>query len=287
MNFDKDFLMTTMSKSGKIVGYFASVKETAHKMQQAHKMNIISSAIFCRALCSTVLLGGNLKNKSDLLSVSWNCTGLVQKILVEVDYEGNVRGFIGNNNLDFIDGSIDDSGLKSEPYIGFGEIVVSRRSFNNSSPYNSVVVIETGEISQDITLYLEQSLQIQSVLNVGLSIDADNTIKSCGGIMLMGLPGVTDAQIKEMYDEYEKIGSIENILSSGSDKIIDFFKKIDMDIINQKNINFKCNCNLEKILKTLNSLNQDELKEFLNEDGVYEVTCHYCGKNYSISELNR
>ena len=198
-----DFLITTISKTKNIHGYYARVKSSLTDAQNKHKMNIISTTIFSRAMIATTLLSGNLKNKKDYLSILWNCTGPVNKIFCEATHEGNIRGYIENTDLQFIKESTYDNNIKAEPYIGFGEIIVSRNSFDNRPPYNSVVVIETGEIAQDISLYLDQALQIQSALKIGFSVNNSNEIETAGGILFMALPGASESELMDIYHAFD------------------------------------------------------------------------------------
>lgn len=282
MKDEEDFLLTALSNKGNLVGYYTSIKNSIQKAQEAHKMNLISSAVFARAMCATVLLSGNLKNKTDRFSISWNCSGPAGRIYLETDYTGNVCGFIENNNLQLIENSLSARGdFSTEPYIGFGELIVSRDSFK---PYRSIVVIETGEIAQDISFFLEQSLQIQSAINIGLSITKENKIESAGGILLMGLPGISKEEVEVLHSEFQQMTNLNEILSNGKEDVLEFFQKLGLDCTFQKrNIQFSCHCNEEKIKKALKILAEEKLEEYLNEDKMYEVKCQYCGKEYKIN----
>lgn len=279
----KDILITTLSKDKKIHGYFCNIKNTTTHAQQAHGLNIISTAVLCRAMAASTLLSGNLKNKSDVLALNWNCTGPVGKIAAEISFEGKIRGYVGEKNLDFIEDSISpEKGITTEPYIGFGELIVSRYTFDNRAPYNSVTIIETGEIAQDISLYLDQSLQIQSALNLGLSIDKTNKIESCGGLLLMAMPGADIEDLEKIYDSFNALGSLTDILNHDMKKINDLFETLHLEIINSKEITYNCNCNRTKIHNVLKGLSNDELKEYITKNNVIEVDCQYCSKRYSF-----
>ena len=250
-------------------------------------MNNISTAVFARALTATTLLSGNLKNPDDRLAMTWDCNGPVKKLCIETDGAGNIRGFIENSQLEFIERSVQDGEFSTEPYIGFGELNVSRET-GNSAPYQSVVVIETGEIAQDLSLFLEQSLQIQSAVNIALSVDKNNQILCAGGLMLMGLPGITEQEIKEMYEEFQKITNLTDVLCKDEQAIFEMFNALNMDIIGSRNIQFNCKCNADKVKNVLKSLKTEDLQEFISKNGCYETSCRYCGAQYKITkeELN-
>ena len=282
-----DFIITAISQKGNLVGYFTSIKNCATQVQTAHQMNNVSTAVFARALTASILLSGNLKNPDDRLAMTWDCNGPVKKLCIETDGAGNIRGFIENSQLEFIERSVQDGEFSTEPYIGFGELNVSRET-GNSAPYQSVVVIETGEIAQDLSLFLEQSLQIQSAVNIALSVDKNNQILCAGGLMLMGLPGVTEEEIKNMYDEFQKITNLTDILCKDEQAIFEMFNSLDMDIIGTRSVQFNCKCSSDKVKNVLKSLKPEDLQEFLSENGCYETSCRYCGAQYKITkeELN-
>jgi molecular chaperone Hsp33 len=283
----EDFLITTISKNNNVHGYYVNIKNSLIDAQKRHDMNIISTSIFSRAMIGTTLLSGNLKNKMDYLSVVWNCTGPIKKIFCEANYEGNIRGYIGDTNLQFIEDSFYDNNIKAEPYIGFGEIIVSRNSFDDRPPYNSVVVIETGEIAQDISSYLDQGLQIQSALKIGISVNENNKIEVAGGILFMAMPGASKTELLDVYHTFESIGSLTEVLKTNVSNINVQFKKLGLDVINVKNIRYKCTCNKFIIKGILKGLNKKDLKKYIIEKDKIEVACQYCGKmyNFNINEL--
>lgn len=282
-----DFIITAVSQKGNLVGYFTSVKNCAKQIQAAHTMNNISTMVFARALSAAVLLSGNLKNPDDRLAMSWDCTGPVKKLCIETDGCGNIRGFIDNAQLEFIERSVQNGEFSTEPYIGFGELTVSRET-GSSAPYQSIVVIETGEIAQDLSLFLEQSLQIQSTVNIGLSVDKNNTIVCAGGLMLMGLPGVTAQEINELYNAFQKITNLTDVLCKDEQTVLELFNSLNMDIVGNRSVQFHCKCSAEKVKSILKSLKPENLQEFLSKENCYETSCKYCGAQYKITqeELN-
>lgn len=283
----EDYLITLLSKEKNIHGYIATVTNTAREIQQSHNMNIISSAIFSRALTAAVLLSGNLKNDHDTLSLKWECNGPAKNIFVEITGKGNVKGYIGENNLPLIEKSIFNDTILSEPYIGFGELYLTRSSFTGTRPYNSVTVIETGEIAEDVSLHLHQSLQVESALKIGLSIDRNNNIETCGGILFMAMPNCSNEEIEILHRSFNDILSLTDLLKDSKENlntIKNYFEPLELEIISIKKITFFCNCNVMKIKNIMKSLKKDELDEYLNDKGNFEATCQYCGKKYSLSK---
>lgn len=279
---DKDLLISAISKDKLIYSYITILNNTLKDAQRRHNLNIISQSIFGRALVAGVLLSGNLKNQDDIIILNWNCTGEVKKIVVEVKYNGNVRGYIENSNLNFIENSIVNNNIKAEPYIGFGELIVSRFTKSNNPPYYSVVPIVSGEIAEDLALYLQQSLQIESALKIGIAIDKDNILRACGGILIITYPEVSDEKIKEINKKFERIESFTELLKSDHFDYNKIFEMFELEVYSIKEISFKCECDVDQIKNFLKNLKKDDLKEFV-EDNKIKVDCKYCGTNYLFS----
>jgi molecular chaperone Hsp33 len=106
--------------------------------------------------------------------------------------------------------------------------------------------------------------------------------------MLMGLPGITEQEIKEMYEEFQKITNLTDVLCKDEQAIFEMFNALNMDIIGSRNIQFNCKCNADKVKNVLKSLKTEDLQEFISENGCYETSCRYCGAQYKITkeELN-
>ncbi len=276
-------LIRTLSKDKNIHAYFADLKDVAKVFQENHKTNIISTTILSRVATAVVLLSGNLKNDSDIFSMQWKCTGPAKNIFVEARGDGSVRGYIEETDLPLLDGSIANGSLLANEYIGLGEIVTNRYA-KNGKPYSSITLIETGEIAEDVAIYLNQSLQIDSTINIGSSINNKNEIESCGGVLVMALPNTSKEDIDKIYDAFLNVGSITNILKSdGIDEIVSkYAKELDLEILDEKEISFRCNCNYEKISNLINSFSKEEIDTLLNEQGKIEVSCQFCGKIYTL-----
>jgi len=278
---DTDVLYILMSKNKNINGYICHLNNTANELKRIHNYNIIANAIILRALAAGVLLSGNLKNRKDELILKWECTGNIKSIFVKVDYEGRVVGNLGNPDLSLIEDSIIDNTVLAEPYIGFGELIVVRNTYDGRAPYNSVTLIETGEIADDISRFIKQSLQIDSAIKIGLSIDPDNNIEACGGFLLMAMPDADESDIKEIHDKFNSIESFTELLkNTGSSDFGKILDKFGLDIISKREIRYECRCNKGKILDLLVKLKPEDFTSFIQDDGKISAACEYCNKVY-------
>ncbi len=284
-----NLLITLLSENSKIHGYFCTISDLADEIGILQELSPVSKAVFLRVMVAGTLLSGNLKNPEDILTLKWDCTGPASHIVFQIDGSGSCKGTIGNRNLMLAEGLSEKGAFKTEPYIGFGEFTVSRRLHRSSRDYNSVGVIETGEIAQDITRFLRDSLQVDSGLKIGLNIKPDNTTAGAGGILFMAMPGASDNDIDRLEELTDSIESMtEFVTADGLFKIEDFAKKHGFFIVSSREITYKCGCSDKKIIAALSGLKTEEFAEYITEDGTITCRCEYCNKQYKFlpQEIN-
>lgn len=67
------------------------------------------------------------------------------------------------------------------------------------------------------------------------------------------------------------------------------FADIPYDVIEKRELAFRCSCSQEKIERALISLGRGELGKMIEEHGGAEVKCEFCRKvyNFTKTELER
>lgn len=278
-----DKLYILVSKNKMVNGYICTIRESAKKMQEVHRYNIITTAIASRAVASAVLVSGNLKNRKDELIFKWQCTGPINSIVVDVDYEGKVIASVGKPDLELIEDSLENGSIKAEPYIGFGELVVMRKAYDGRPPYVSVTVLESGEIAHDVSVFLNQSLQVDCAMKIALSLTADNQVEVCAGVLFMAMPGSTEKDIEDVYEKFNSLGSLTDLLKkSDSEDLNSILKNLDMELVSERVIKYQCGCNREKIVNFLIGLESEEFTAYIMDDGKISATCEFCNREYKF-----
>ena len=83
--------------------------------------------------------------------------------------------------------------------IGPGSLQVTRSS-DVGQPYVGVVPLQSGEIAEDLAMYLAQSEQIPSVVALGVLANP-NGVVAAGGILARALPGADERSLRELEEE--------------------------------------------------------------------------------------
>ncbi|HIC86248.1 MAG TPA: Hsp33 family molecular chaperone HslO, partial [Desulfobacterales bacterium] len=69
-----------------------------------------------------------------------------------------------------------------------------------------------------------------------------------------------------------------------SDILNIIFQGIPYDLLEEKEIAFKCNCSRERVEAALISLGMEELERLVVEEGGAQVKCEFCKALYEFDE---
>ena len=141
----------------------------------------------------------------------------------------------------------------------------------------------SGEIAEDLAHYYAYSEQQPSVVSLGVLVDKDTSVKAAGGYIIQLLPGSTEEDIVLIEKKLEEIKPVSALIEEGlspEDILNTIFKDFDMEILEKKDIEYKCDCSKEKIDDVIKSLGKNEINAMIEEDNGAEIVCHFCNTKY-------
>lgn len=281
----KDYFIRAIDKEGRIRVFVASTSKMVEEARKIHNSSATATAAMGRALTAGVLMGGMMKNESDLLSLKISGDGPVGNILVVAKNDGRVKVDILNPAADLAtraDGKLDVGGL-----VGKNGSITTIMDLGLKEPYVGQSELISGEIAEDLTNYYANSEQQPSAVSLGVLVDKDISVRAAGGYIIQLLPGVSDEDIDKIEARLAQIDPISILIDQGfspeeiMEKILGDFS---MEILDKKDIRYECDCSREKIDKVIRDLGRTEIKAIIEEDGQAEVVCHFCNTKYNFSE---
>jgi molecular chaperone Hsp33 len=254
-----------------------------------HQTSPTASAAFGRVLTGTLLLGSSLK-EFDRLTVKIDAKGAIEGIIAEANTEGKVRGYVRNPQAEMPskpDGKFDVAGI-----VGGGMFHVIRESGFDiglyREPYHGSVPIVSGEIAEDFAYYLAKSEQIPSAVLLGVLLqNAEPYVRASGGVMLQMMPGANEHVITMIEDTINHAPHLTSVIKDGAtprDLAQLALGEIDFEVLEEKEIEFKCNCSFERAVSLIASLGREEVESMLAEDKGATMTCGFCNETYRLSE---
>ncbi|MDQ3799833.1 MAG: Hsp33 family molecular chaperone HslO [Acidobacteriota bacterium] len=254
-----------------------------------HQTSPTASAAFGRVLTGTLLLGSSLK-EFDRLTVKIEARGAVEGIVAETNAQGKVRGYVRNPEAELpskANGKFDVSGI----VVGGMFHVIRESGFDIGlyrEPYHGSVPIVSGEIAEDFAYYLAKSEQIPSAVLLGVLLqNTEPYVKASGGVMLQMMPGANEHIITMIEDTIRHAPHLTSVIKDGAtpqDLARLALGEIDFEVLEEKPVEFKCNCSLERAVGLIASLGQTEVRSMLEEDKGATMTCGFCNEHYRLSE---
>jgi molecular chaperone Hsp33 len=148
--------------------------------RKIHQTSPLATAALGRALTGAGLMGLQLKNDRDKLTMQFKGDGPAGEVLVTAYGNGNVKGYISNPDVDLplkANGKLDVGGA-----IGTGTLTVIK-DLGLKEPYVGRIDLVNGEIGEDLTAYFFISEQQSSSVALGVRINTDYTTAAAGGMM--------------------------------------------------------------------------------------------------------
>lgn len=284
MNMDK--LIHATAADGTIRVLAAITTEIVREAVRRHQTSPTASVALGRVLTGTLLLGSSLKD-FDRLTVKIECDGVIEGIVAETTAQGKVRGYVRNPLAESSENAVD-----VKEVIGKGMFHVIRESGfdvgSYSEPYHGSVPLYTGEIGDDFAYYLLKSEQIPSAVMLGVSLQTEDPfIEAAGGVMLQIMPGANDHLITMIEDTIAHAPHLSTVIKEGAtpeDLVKLALGIIDYEILEEKEVEFKCNCSPERAVALIGSLGKAEVESMLREDKGASMTCGFCNRTYQLDE---
>ncbi|MCR4740137.1 MAG: Hsp33 family molecular chaperone HslO [Lachnospiraceae bacterium] len=283
MKNNKSYIIRASADGGHIRAFAADTRDVTEAARAAHNLSPIASAALGRTMTAALMMGSMLKNDSDLLTIKLKGAGPMKGITVTADSKGHVKGFVEVPDVLLppnAKGKLDVGGA-----IGAGELIVIR-DMGLKDPYLGQVELQTGEIADDLTYYFAVSEQTPSAVSLGVLMNKDNTVRQSGGFILQLMPDVKDEVIDIVEERLKDLESMTDLLEKGMspETILErLLGDMDLQILERKEVSFRCDCSREKVEKALISVGKEELDSMIKDNEPVEVKCHFCGKAYRFS----
>ncbi len=285
----KDYVVKATAAEGFIRAFAVTTKGVTEEARKRHHLSPIASAALGRTMAAGLMMGVDLKNDEDLMTIQFEGDGPLGGMTVTANARGEVKGFVGNPDVMLPPnqyGHFDVGGA-----VGHGTLHIIK-DIGLKEPYSGSVDIQTGEIAQDLTYYYAASEQVPSVVALGVLTDKANEyrILESGGYMIQLMPGCPDEIIDKLEERCTTADPVTTMLRNGAspEKMLELILgDMELKINEKKPVSFACNCSRERVTKSLIAIGPRELSSLIAEGKPVTLNCQFCNTDYTyeIPEL--
>ena len=261
--------------------YVVSNTETVNEAVKKHNLWPGATSVLGKTLTIGQIMGSMLKGEEALTIKINGGNGQLGNIIVDANSKGEVRGYVDNPNVSIVN---NQGGMNDYYAIGTEGTIDVIKDLKLKDVFTSSVAC-TGNLANDFTYYFYDSEQTNSIVYLGMLIDVDNSCKLSGGMIIQLLPNASENTICYLENIISKYPSFNEILENNSlEDILKLFFNDDYEILETREVSFKCPCSKYNFSKALITLGKEDLQNIINEDHKIEAVCHYCGERYLFTE---
>ena len=281
----EDKIIKALAHNGKISITCANTTKLVEEARKIHDLSPVATAAFGRLLTIASIMGNEMKNQNDKMTIQIKGNGPIGTMLVTANNIPQVKGYVGDAHVDL---PLNEFGkLDVGEAIGHEGFINVIKDIGLKEPYIGVSPLVSGEIAEDFANYFVNSEQRQAAVALGVLVDR-NGVKSAGGYLITPMPDATEEEISKVEQAIFNAGAMSKMLDENL-SLEDIAKKVTGDEnieILEDNITpeYKCDCSKEHMKDALISIGKKDLEEILKEDGKAELMCHFCNKKYTFTK---
>jgi len=224
-------------------------------------------------------MGALLKTRQRVV-IRFDSDGPLKKVIAEAASNGEVRGYTAHPDVDLPlkDGKLDVAGA-----IGRSGTLTVIKDLQLKEPYTGMVRIYSGEVAEDLAYYLTESEQIPSAVGLGVFVEPNGIVSAAGGFLIQSFPPQDEQTIDKLISQINKIPNITELLREGKkpeDLLQIIFAGVPFDILERRELCFRCNCSKERVEQALVSLGSEEIRRLIEEQGGAKARCEFCQETY-------
>lgn len=274
-------LVKAVTTDGCARAYAVSGTDIAERARQIHDLYPVPTAALGRALLGAAMMGATLKDDSSL-TLTFHGDGPIGAICAVTDRTGNVKGYVRNPHVDT--GLNAEGKLNVSAAVGSGIFTVIK-DMGLKEPYVGQVPIVSGEIAEDIASYYAGSEQIPTACALGVLVDARG-VRAAGGYLVQLLPCAGADTADAVEQAIKSMPPVSSLIDGGASPkqlLASVLPGFGLDILEEREVVYRCDCSKERTLRAILSLGREELAALAEKKESTEVCCHFCGDRYVFS----
>jgi len=277
----EDYLISALARNAGVRVIVCINTQLAYEASERHGTFPTSTVALAHALTGAALMGSLLKTRQRI-AMKFEGNGPLQKILVESDNYGRIRGYVSDPMLDLPDPDQENVAA----VLGNSGLLTVVKDVLLPKLTESSVPLEGGNIAAVLTFFLNQSEQIPSLIEISHLLDADGNLQMVGGLLVQALPPYESNIVQKLRENIQELPPVADLLHSGKtpEEITTLlFGNMAYKLLEKRPLHFVCGCSRVRSEQALISLGVEDIKSIIATEGEAVIDCHFCHEQYIFS----
>jgi molecular chaperone Hsp33 len=262
-----------------VYGVAAVTTTMVQQAQRIHGACPTTAAALGRLLTGGALMGCLLKEPAHRITLQITCKGPIQKIHVEADGAGHVRGYVAQPvvNLPSRHGKLDVGRA-----VGRGVLHVIN-DLGLGEPYTGAVPLVSGEIAEDLATYCLRSEQIPSAVSLGVFVRPDHLVAAAGGFLIQFHATIAEDLVEHIEQALAATPAATTLVQEGytpQEMLQRALGGLPLQVLRHVTPLWACDCSRTRVSQTLVALGAHELQQLIAEQQDIQVHCEFCTTEY-------
>jgi molecular chaperone Hsp33 len=163
---------------------------------------------------------------------------------------------------------------------------------SEQTTYQGLIELSRDDLGANLEQYFVQSEQLPT----RLFFDYDSATRSVTGLLLQRLPAkdlATEIMLAEADEAWHTLNLLADTVTaqelrvlSAPELLLRLFNEYPCRLHSPRSLSYRCSCSKTKADRTLRTLGSDDLDSLLEEVGVIEVDCEFCGSQYTYDAID-
>ncbi len=263
----------------------ADITEVMEETRGRFDLWPVPAAALGRCLAGAALLQRLSTKTPSRLMLEVRGDGPILRVLAEADDEGNLRGLVGDPQVQVPDWPGGKLGVGRAVGKGFLRVL---REYEAGNSYHSQVELVSGEIGEDVAHYLSQSEQTRSAVLLGV-LGKPSGVAAAGGMLVEVLPGASEEAMARLESNLAAIRGISHLIEEGgAEHVVEqVLAGLDREVKEIRPLRYRCRCSRERLFDHLRLLSPED-RAYLradrpDHDDAIEADCAFCGARYRFT----
>ena len=273
-----DLLVRTIAKEVGVRALACVTTELVSDAVRRHDAMPVATAALGYGLTAAALLGGLLKVQQRV-ALKVQGDGPLGKLVTESDAYGRIRGYVAMPAVSWptpIDGAAVGDAL------GQRGLLTVVKDLHLKGVAESTVPLGAGTLDQELMVYLTQSEQVPSYVDIDVKLDNRGRLLAVGGLLLQAMPGYDPDVLSALVQATDDLPPLADMLAAGQEPaaiLAALFGALPYDVLDVTELVFRCTCSRERSRQALRLLDRNDLALLIAE-GEAVVDCHFCHERY-------